>query len=199
MNNINASSSEIEIREMNSQDQIDSSHGAGDHSSDKAKDDDKELVSIKNGVLVACSVFAAFCLQAILSLPGDIKPEQLLSKPMNITVGQLQNLQSFLRSNVTCFFLSVMTIFLVTFASNFNYESSIGLISTMMGALMSAATFTFYYGLVLATNGRLAGDAFRVGFGGFCCVMVLTYIFVINKKSRSFIRKGWRKIRDSCA
>ncbi|KAK4850743.1 hypothetical protein QYF36_009416 [Acer negundo] len=74
---------------------VDSSHGAGDHSSDKAKDDDKEqdstVDSIKNGIIVVCSLFAIFYLEAILNLPGGIDREQLQSKPMNIADGHLIN------------------------------------------------------------------------------------------------------------
>ncbi|KAK0597938.1 hypothetical protein LWI29_030049 [Acer saccharum] len=204
MNNNNASSSEIDIRKTNnSQAQSLQRGGSSDQQQQIVDEDsshgDKELAgSTKNGVLLVCSIFAAFCMQALLGLPGDIKPDQLLS-PMKITVDQHKNLQSFLRSDVTCFILSVMTILLVTCASSFNYEYSIRLNACMMGALVGTATTLFYYGLVLATNGRLAGDAFRVGAVIASVIMVITYIFMINKKSRSFIRKGWSKIRDSCA
>ncbi|TXG52658.1 hypothetical protein EZV62_021827 [Acer yangbiense] len=166
-------------------------------------DDDKKqyssVDSIKNGIIVVCSLFATFCLEAILNLPGGIDREKLQSKPMNITVDQLQKFDSFLMSGVACFVLSVTTIFLVTISSYFHSKYSLHLNAFMVGALMVSAASLFKNVLVLATTDHLAHVAIQQGVVSFVKIMGLLILFhlLITKKFRSFIGKECSKIRDS--
>ncbi|KAK4850537.1 hypothetical protein QYF36_007583 [Acer negundo] len=166
-------------------------------------DDDKKQYSsdsIQNGIIVVCSLFATFCLEAILNLPGGFDREQLQSKPKNnMTVDELYKFESFLMSGVACFVLSVTTIFLVTISSFFHSKYSLHLNAFMVGALMVSAASLFKNVLVLATTDHLAHVAIQQGVMSFVKIMGLLIIFqlLITKKFRRFIGKECSKIRDS--
>ncbi|KAK1554262.1 hypothetical protein Q3G72_009872 [Acer saccharum] len=180
------------------------SHGAAATASARPVDDDHDkkkylsAESIQNGILVVCSLFATFCLEAILNLPGGIDREQLQSNPMKITADQLNEVRSFLVFDAGCFFISVTTIFVVT---TLPYIPSVYWLHFNLlaaGAVIGSAGLLFQNVLVLATNDHLADVAIKGGLVSSVSTIVVAIIvrLLISKKFWSVIGKACSKRRD---
>ncbi|KAK2659935.1 hypothetical protein Ddye_006468 [Dipteronia dyeriana] len=166
------------------------SHGAGATASEPVDDDDDNeqlfsVDSIENGILIVCTLFATFCLEAILNLPGGFDREQLQSNPMNITADQLHKFQSFLISDVSCFYLSVVTIIMVTLLSPYHDYNWLHFNTIMLCGVMVSAAVLYSKVLLLTTSGHLADVAIKKGGLQFLVIMMTCHLNQVRKAGKS--------------